>query len=92
MKKELGYGVALVGAVAAAGALAAALVRKKKREEIYHEAELKAMNELDEMMTEGDDELDCDACSCAAACAAADEQQEDVPEDIPSDETEKPAE
>ena len=42
MKKELGYGVALAGALAGAGALAAAVIRKKKREEIYHEAEIKA--------------------------------------------------
>lgn len=34
MKKELGYGVALVGALAGAGALTAAMIRKKKREEI----------------------------------------------------------
>ena len=36
MKKEVGYGVALMGVLAGAGALAAALIRKKKREEIYH--------------------------------------------------------
>ena len=66
MKKELGYGVALV-------------------------AELKAMNELDEMMSEnGDDALDCDTCSCAEACAAAAEQAEvDEPEEQPADETEE---
>ncbi len=70
MKKELGYGVALAGALAGAGALAVALMRKKKREEIYHEAELKAMNELDEMMNEGgEDILDCDTCCCAEECA-----------------------
>lgn len=90
MKKELGYGVALVGAMAAAGALAAALVRKKKREEIYHEAELKAMNELDEMMNEGEDELNCEACSCAAGCTAAAEQQEDVSEDAPTEDDQTP--
>ncbi|MBS5280287.1 MAG: hypothetical protein ACLUB2_01810 [Butyricicoccus pullicaecorum] len=91
MKKELGYGVALVGALAGAGALTAAMIRKKKREEIYHEAELKAMNELDEMMSEnGDDALDCDTCSCAEACAAAAEQAEvDEPEEQPADETEE---
>ena len=73
MKKEVGYGVALMGVLAGAGALAAALIRKKKREEIYHEAELKAMNELDEMMSEGctEDDPDCGACSCAQECAAA---------------------
>ena len=91
MKKELGYGVALVGALAGAGALTAAMIRKKKREEIYHEAELKAMNELDEMMSEnGDDALDCATCSCAEACAAAAEQAEvDEPEEQPADETEE---
>ena len=91
MKKELGYGVALVGALAGAGALTAAMIRKKKREEIYHEAELKAMNELDEMMSEnGDDALDCDTCWCAEACAAAAEQAEvDEPEEQPADETEE---
>lgn len=91
MKKELGYGVALVGALAGAGALTAAMIRKKKREEIYHEVELKAMNELDEMMSEnGDDALDCDTCSCAEACAAAAEQAEvDEPEEQPADETEE---
>lgn len=91
MKKELGYGVALVGALAGAGALTAAMIRKKKCEEIYHEAELKAMNELDEMMSEnGDDALDCDTCSCAEACAAAAEQAEvDEPEEQPADETEE---
>ena len=65
MKKELGYGMALAGVLAGAGALAVALMRKKKREEIYHEAELKAMNELDEMMNDGnedEDALDCDVC------------------------------
>lgn len=92
MKKELGYGVALVGALAGAGALTAAMIRKKKREEIYHEAELKAMNELDEMMSaNGDDEVqDCGACSCAEACAAAAaEQTEPAAEDCASDEAEE---
>lgn len=93
MKKQFGYGVALMGVLAGAGALAAALVRRKKREEIYHEAELKAMSELDEMMGEGEDtSLDCATCSCADACAAAEaavqEQAEsesapDAPEEMP---------
>ena len=103
MKKEVGYGVALMGALAGAGALAAALIRKKKREEIYHEAELKAMNELDEMMSEGctGDDPDCGACSCAQECAAAaaeaaaeaaEEAAEEAPvEDAPAAE-EAPAE
>lgn len=94
MKKQFGYGVALMGVLAGAGALAAALVRRKKREEIYHEAELKAMSELDEMMGETEDpSLDCATCSCADACAAAEaaaqEQAEpeaespDEPEEMP---------
>ena len=91
MKKEVGYGVALMGALAGAGALAAALIRKKKREEIYHEAELKAMNELDEMMSEGctGDDSDCGACSCAQECAeaaaeaAAEASEESPAEDAP---------
>ena len=84
MKKELGYGVALAGALAGAGALAAAVIRKKKREEIYHEAEIKAMNELDEMRREAeDDALDCEACTCAEACAAAAEQAEDPADETP---------
>lgn len=74
MKKELGYCVALAGALTAAGALATALIRKKKREEVYHEAELKAMNELDEMIGKSDDALDCDTCSCNSSCAVAEEQ------------------
>ena len=93
MKKEVGYGVALMGALAGAGALAAALIRKKKREEIYHEAELKAMNELDEMMSEGctEDDPDCGACSCAQECAeaaAAEAPAEDAPaaEEVPAEE------
>lgn len=84
MKKELGYGMALVGVLAGAGALAMALIRKKKREEIYHEAELKAMNELDEMMNDGnEDALDCNTCSCAEACA------EVRAETVPQKETEE---
>lgn len=85
MKKKLGYGMALAGVLAGAGALTVAFMRKKKREEIYHEAELKAMNELDEMMNDGSqDELDCDTCSCAEACAEvcaeAAQQEEEIEE------------
>ena len=92
MKKELGYGVALAGALAGAGALAAAGIRKKKREEIFHEAEIKAMNELDEMMGETEDEaLDCDACACAEACAAAAEQAEDESQSPDEPDDDEPA-
>lgn len=93
MKKQFGYGVALMGVLAGAGALAAALVRRKKREEIYHEAELKAMSELDEMMGEGEDtSLDCVTCSCADACAAAEAavQEQAEPESAPDAPEETP--
>ena len=89
MKKELGYGMALAGVWAGAGALAVALMRKKKREEIYHEAELKAMNELDEMMNDGnEDTMDCDTCSCADACAEV--CAEAVPQEEETEETPEP--
>ena len=90
MKKEQGYGMALAGVLAGAGALAVALMRKKKREEIYHEAELKAMNELDEMMNDGsEDALDCDTCSCAEACAEVC-AEEAAQEEEQTEETQEP--
>ena len=75
MSKKLGYGVALVGALAGAGALATALVKKKKQEELYHEAEIKAMNELDGLSDTacGCEEDECSDCVCAEVCAAMDE-------------------
>ena len=39
---------------------------KKREEEVYHEAELKAMDELEEMMRA---ESDCASCACAEECA-----------------------
>lgn len=75
--------------LAGTGALAVALMRKKKREEIYHEAELKAMNELDEMMNDGnEDTMDCDTCSCADACAEV--CAEAVPQEEETEETPEP--
>ena len=40
--------------------------QKKREEEVYHEAELKAMDELEEMMRA---ESDCASCACAEECA-----------------------
>ncbi len=53
-KGKIGLGILFAGVTAAAGATAFALAKKKKREEVYHEAELKAMNELDDLMAESE--------------------------------------
>ena len=65
-------GLLLTSLACAAGATAAlVLLQKKREEEVYHEAELKAMDELEEMMRE---DSDCASCACAEECAAADVQ------------------
>lgn len=79
---KFGLGLMVTGVLAAAGATALALFKKKKREEVYHEAELKAMNELDDLMAESEAE-DCENCSCAEECTAADEPAEEQP--LPAD-------
>ena len=49
-------GLLLTSLACAAGATAAlVLLQKKREEEVYHEAELKAMDELEEMMREDSD-------------------------------------
>ena len=48
-------------------ACALVLLQKKREEEVYHEAELKAMDELEEMMRS---ESDCASCACAEECPA----------------------
>ena len=60
------------GFLAGAGAVALALLKHKQREEIYHEAEIKAMDELDQMMEQADA---CADCTCAEECASLEEQQ-----------------
>jgi len=48
---KLKFGLLAVSLACAAGATAALIILQKKREEeVYHEAELKAMDELEEMM------------------------------------------
>lgn len=59
----------LGGFLAGAGAVALAVLKHKQREEIYHEAELKAMDELDQMMEQADA---CADCTCAEECASLD--------------------
>ena len=61
-------GLLLTSLACAAGATAAlVLIQKKREEEVYHEAELKAMDELEEMMRS---ESDCASCACAEECPA----------------------
>lgn len=56
-------GLLLTSLACAAGATAAlVMLQKKREEEVYHEAELKAMDELEEMMRA---ESDCASCACA---------------------------
>ena len=61
-------GLLLTSLACAAGATAAlVMLQKKREEEVYHEAELKAMDELEEMMRS---ESDCASCACAEECPA----------------------
>ena len=60
-------GLLLTSLACAAGATAAlVMLQIKREEEVYHEAELKAMDELEEMMRA---ESDCASCACAEECA-----------------------
>ena len=82
-KKKFGLGLALTGIAAGIGAVTVAMLKKKKREEIYHEAELKAMNELDELMSESEDDDNCCAdCSCSNDCCANDEPDDESEDEI----------
>lgn len=59
-------GLLFTSLACAAGATAAlVMLQKKREEEVYHEAELKAMDELEEMMRA---ESDCASCACAEEC------------------------
>ena len=69
----------LTSIACAAGATAAlVLLQKKRAEEVYHEAELKAMDELEEMMRA---ESDCASCACAEECASVDDAYQDTLDD-----------
>lgn len=82
-------GLLLTSLACAAGATAAlVLLQKKREEEVYHEAELKAMDELEEMMRE---ESDCASCACAEECADA-SYQDTFDEAVPVDDAAEPAE
>ena len=53
-KKKIGIGVAAAGAVAGAVVAGVAAYRHSKSEQVYHEAELKAMSELDDINSENE--------------------------------------
>ena len=86
-------GLLLTSLACAAGATAAlVMLQKKREEEVYHEAELKAMDELEEMMRA---ESDCASCACAedafddapkAAEPAAEEPQTEAEEEPEAEE------
>lgn len=65
--KKVGLGLAVAGAVAGAAVAGVAAYRRSKSEQVYHEAELKAMSELDDMNAEN--EAACEDCECADLCA-----------------------
>lgn len=83
-KKKVGLGIAAAGAVAGAVVAGVAAYRHTKSEQVYHEAELKAMSELDDMNAEN--ESTCEACECADACAAGEETCEAAEEQLSIDE------
>ncbi len=74
----------LTSLACAAGATAAlVLLQKKREEEVYHEAELKAMDELEEMMRA---ESDCASCACAEECASVEDAYQDTfDEEVPAE-------
>ena len=92
-KRRVGLGIAVAGATAGAIVAGVAAYRRSKSEQVYHEAELRAMSELDDMNAEN--EAACAACECADTCAA-EEECCDAPEEqmsIQVEETEEePAE
>lgn len=67
-RKSFGLGFLAAGAAIGTGATLYALYKRQQREQIYHEAEIKAMDELDDLMAEN--ESACAACSCLDDCAA----------------------
>jgi ribosomal protein S1 len=69
-------GAVLGGMVVGAAAVGVAVWKKQKREAVYHEAELKAMDELDAMMNE----TDCADCSCASTHTVESEEAEETEE------------
>lgn len=95
-KKKIGAGVAAAGIVAGAVAAGVAVYKRSKSEKVYHEAELKAMDELEDMNAENENA--CSSCECAEECAASGsecepaEEQVEIEEAIESEEEAAPEE
>ena len=86
LKKKIGIGVAVAGAAAGAVAAGVAAYRHSKSEQVYHEAELKAMSELDDLNAEN---AACEGCEEAEETGAVSEEQmsmEDAEPEIPVEE------
>ena len=84
-KKKLGLGVAAAGVVAGAVAAGVAVYKRSKSEQVYHEAELKAMDELEDMNAENENA--CSSCECAEDCAASGSECELTEEQVEIEET-----
>lgn len=84
--RKIKAGLLLTTLAAAVGAVTAAvLLQRKREEEVYHEAELKAMDELEAFMR------DEDADDCAEECASVDlmqEEDESAADEADTEETE----
>lgn len=86
LKKKIGIGVAVAGAAAGAVAAGVAAYRHSKSEQVYHEAELKAMSELDDLNAEN---AACEGCEEAEETGAVSEEQmsmEDAEPEVPVEE------
>ena len=84
--KKIGIGVAVAGAAAGAVAAGVAAYRHSKSEQVYHEAELKAMSELDDLNAEN---AACEGCEEAEETGAVSEEQmsmEDAEPEVPVEE------
>lgn len=77
LNKKIGVAAATAGVIAGAVAAGVAIYRRNKNEEVYHEEELRAMNELDDMNAESTEDA-------AEECANMDC---DIRENIPEEET-----
>lgn len=96
-KKYFGLGFLMAGAAVGAGATLLALVKRQKREQVYHEAELKAMNELDDLMAENESACACCTADDSACCtdgqiSISEEETQDIAEPEEIDEGEPAAE
>ncbi|MDO4174222.1 MAG: hypothetical protein Q4D42_05615 [Eubacteriales bacterium] len=82
--KKIGIGVAVAGAAAGAVAAGVAAYKRSKSEQVYHEAELRAMSELDDMNAENE------ACEGVEEAPAEEQMSmEEAPvEEAPAEEAE----